>query len=257
MLNIIIFIFGLCLGSFLNVVICRLKTKESIIKSRSHCPDCHKVLKWHDLIPVLSFVWQKGRCRYCGQRISWQYPLVEISTGLLFLLVFNFQFSNFSQSPTFQLLNLIYYFFIISVLIVVFVYDLKHYIIPDQVIYPAIVIGLIFNFNSSNFKNFILSALGASLFFFLIVLLTKGKGMGMGDVKLAFLMGLILGWPGIFAALIMAFFSGALVGMGLLAAGKKKIKSEIPFGPFLAGSTILILLLGQYLSDWYRMLYYF
>lgn len=271
MISILTFVFGLCVGSFLNVVICRLKTKQSILFNRSHCPKCRVVLKWYDLIPVLSFLIQKGKCRYCHKKISWQYPIVEIITGLLFLVVF-FQFfpipsrilDSFAIGTIF---NTIYYFLIISFLIVIFVYDLKHYIIPDRIVYPAIIIAGIFNFSFdklrmvsnvepqflifnqfSIFKFSILSALGASAFFLALVLISKGKWMGLGDVKLAFLMGLILGWPNILLALFLSFLSGSIIGIGLIIAGKKGIKSQIPFGPFLAGSTILVLLYGHWLT---------
>ena len=245
MFYLLIFILGLSVGSFLNVVICRLETKETIVSGRSYCPKCKAVLKWYDLIPVLSFLLQRRRCRYCNMKISWQYPMVEISTGVIFLLIFNF--SAYSGPVlNWQFFNLVYYFIIVSFLIIIFVYDLKHYIIPDRIIYPAIIIAGIFNFQFLIFNQFsifnfsILSALGASSFFLSLVLVSKGKWMGLGDVKLAFLMGLILGWPNILLALFLSFFSGAVIGVGLIIFGKKGFKSQIPFGPFLAGSTILV-----------------
>ena len=262
MFHIFIFLFGLSVGSFLNVVICRLETKEPIISGRSHCPKCRTVLKWFDLIPLASFLIQKGKCRYCGKKISWQYPAVETTTGLLFLLIFNFQFSIFKQFSIFNF-QTIYYLIIVSFLIIIFVYDLKHYLIPDKIVYPAIIIAGIFNFQFSIFNQFsifkfsILSALGASLFFLSLVLISKGKWMGLGDVKLAGLMGLVLGWPNILFGLFLAFLSGALVGIGLIIVGKKTIKSQIPFGPFLAGSTILIIIFGQYLTNWYQGILFF
>ena len=246
MFYILIFILGLSVGSFLNVIICRLETKETIISNRSYCPQCRAILKWYDLIPVLSFLLQKRRCRYCKKKISWQYPVVEIATACLFLLIFNLQFSIF---------NLIYYFIIISFLIIIFTYDLKHYLIPNRIIYPAIIIAGIFNFQFlisnqfSIFKFSILSALGASSFFLALVLVSKGKWMGLGDVKLAFLMGLILGWPNILLALFLSFLSGAVIGIGLIIFGKKGFKSQIPFGPFLAGSTILVMFYNLYLIN--------
>ncbi len=241
MFSILIFLLGLTVGSFLNVVVCRLETKEPIISGRSHCPQCGALLKWFDLIPILSFLIQKGKCRYCKKKISWQYPIVEIATALLFLLIFNFQFSISNQFSifNFQTLNLLYYLTIISFLIVIFVYDLRHYIIPDKIIFPAILIALIFDWSN------ILSAILASSFFLSLVLISQGKWMGGGDVKLAILMGLVLGWPNILLALFLSFVSGALVGLALVAQGKKSLKSQIPFGPFLAGATILVMIYGQ------------
>jgi prepilin signal peptidase PulO-like enzyme (type II secretory pathway) len=254
MFSFAVFVLGLSVGSFLNVVICRLQTKELILFSRSHCPKCRAVLRWYDLIPVLSFLIQRGKCRYCGKRISWQYPIVEISTACLFLLIFNFKFLILNEFLILNFINLFYYFFIVSLLIIIFVYDLKHYIIPDKIVYPAILVSGIWLLLGvlpgvlplggdflSHAKGWtpILAALLASGFFLSLVLVSQGKWLGLGDVKLAFLMGLILGWPNILLALFLAFFSGAIVGIGLIVAGKKNIKSEIPFGPFLAGATII------------------
>jgi len=255
MIYFLIFIFGLAIGSFLNVVICRLKTNESILIGRSYCPKCGTILEWHDLIPLLSFLIQKGRCRYCGKKISWQYPMVEIATGLLFLLIFNFQFSIFNEFSIFYFINLSYYLIIISFLIIIFVYDLKHYLILDKVIFTALIITLFYQIFIGNFLNPSLSGLIAGGFFWSLVLVSNGKWMGLGDVKLALLMGLILGFPDIISALFLSFFIGAIIGIILILFGKKGIKSEIPFGPFLAGSTILIMLYGQYLNTWYYSLF--
>jgi len=245
-----IFLFGLIIGSFLNCVIYRLEIGEGFLKSRSYCPYCKHILTWQDLIPILSFFILRGRCRYCQKPISWQYPLVEIGTGFLFLLIFN-------QFSIFNFLNLIYYWIIISFFIIIFVYDLKHCLIPDKFIYPAIGISLIFNFKFlilnqfSIFKFSILSALGAAIFFLLIILFSHGRWLGVGDVKLAFLMGLILGFPNILVALFFAFFLGAIIGLGLILLKKKTLRSEIPFGPFLTTGTLIALFWGQAISDWY------
>jgi len=243
MIYFLIFIFGLAIGSFLNVVIFRLGTNESILVGRSHCPKCGAILKWYDLIPALSFLIQKGKCRYCEKKISFQYPIVEIITGFLFILILS----------KFGLDSLItYYLLLISCfLIVIFVYDLKNYLILDKIVFPAIIIVLFYQILMGNFLNPFLSALLASGFFLSLVLISKGKWMGMGDVKFAILMGLILGWPNILLALFLSFFSGAIIGIVLILFGKKGLKSQIPFGPFLVGSTILIMLYGEYLNIWY------
>jgi len=268
-----IFIFGLCIGSFLNVLIARLP-KEEGISGRSHCPKCGHILRWYDLIPVLSFILLKRRCRYCRGKISWQYPIVEISTGLIFLLIFNFQFSIFNQFPNFlisQFLDLFFLFFITSCLIVIFVSDLKYFIIPDEIIWAGVIGTFLYKFFAVwNFKIFdfvenwkleienweslgyyLLAGLATSAFFLAIVLITRGKGMGLGDVKLVFLMGLILGWPQILVALLVAFISGALVGLGLIVAGRAKMKSQIPFGTFLAASTFLVMIWGEKIINAY------
>jgi prepilin signal peptidase PulO-like enzyme (type II secretory pathway) len=255
----ITFIFGTCIGSFLNCLIYRLNNKQSFLRGRSFCPHCKHKLSFFDLIPILSFVFLKGKCRYCGKKISGQYPLVEIATGGLFLLILNLQFGG-SQFSIFNLLTSIRFFYLLivsSLLVVVFVYDLKHYIIPDKVIYPAIGITffyqLIYNFQAigSSFWSFLLSAFGAAGFFFLMWLVSKGEWMGFGDVKLGFFMGFFLGWPNILVALFSAFFIGAIIGIGLIVLGKKTLKSQVPFAPFLIIGTFIALFGGQNLINWY------
>lgn len=262
--NITIFVFGLITGSFLNCVIYRLEEEKSFLKGRSFCPHCKHTLSWQDLIPVLSLLILKGKCRYCRKPISWQYPLVELATGLIFVSIYNLpavftqQFSLLYQGLGGQaIFNFIYCLTISSFLIIIFVYDLKHYIIPDKVIYPAIVIAFIYNLLRLNLEpgRFSLgvfwAALAAAGFFAAIVLISKGKWMGIGDIKLAALMGLILGSPGILVALLSAFFIGAVAGLGLIAAGKKKLSSEVPFGPFLVTGTFIALFWGERIIAWY------
>jgi len=271
-LTIAVFLFGLIVGSFLNCIIYRLELKEfkkekrSALRGRSFCPKCGHVLSWLDLIPVLSFFILKRKCRYCDKKISWQYPAVETATALLFLLIFNFQFSIFNQSSIlnfdFQIiLNTCFLFLISSFLIVIFVFDLKHYIIPDSAIFSAIGIVLIFGIlkliQSSEFRiqNSILAGIGAAVFFLLIVLITKGKGMGIGDIKLAFFMGLFLGYPAILVALFFSFLIGAIIGVILILLKKKTLKSEVPFGPFLIIGTYSALFWSQEIINWYLKLF--
>ena len=250
---IIIFLFGLAAGSFLNCVIYRLESNQSFLKGRSFCPHCKHQLGFWDLMPVLSFIMLGGKCRYCQKRIPLQYPLIELSTGLLFVFT-KLEITTMGVIPSF------YWLTIISFLIVIFVYDLKHYIIPDKVIYPAIGITLFYDFYLGftksplilgDFVNQLLSAAGAAGFFAAIVIVSRGKWMGVGDIKLAFLMGLILGLPSILVALFLAFLSGAIIGVGLIVSGKKTMKSEVPFGPFLVTGTFIALFWGQELINWY------
>ena len=241
---ILIFLTGLTVGSFLNCVIYRLRTSESFLKGRSYCPHCKHILSWQDLIPVLSFLILKGKCRYCHQKISWQYPIVEIATGILFVSIFNFR----------SLLTTIYLLLTTCFLIVIFVYDLRHYIIPDKVIYPAI--GMVFLYRLFEIENFlllnvILSALLAFIFFLAIFLLSRGRWLGFGDVKLAAFMGLFLGFPNILVALFFAYLIGAIIGIGLVFARKKTLKSEVPFGPFLVIGTFIALFWGEKIIDCY------
>ena len=238
-LDIFVFIFGLCIGSFLNCFIYRLEQKKSL-SGRSFCPHCKHTLSWLDLIPVFSFLFLGGKCRYCKKKISWQYPLVEIATGIIFLLIFKFlNFYNF--------LNLFFLFYVAAVLIIIFIYDLKHYLIPDKVLFPAIIIALVYRIfgNFSLLENYLLAALIASGFFLFFFLVSKGRWMGFGDVKLAVLLGLLLGFPNILAGLFLAFFFGAIIGLILMVLKKKGLKSEIPFGPFLIAGTFIALFWGS------------
>lgn len=267
--NLIIFLLGLCIGSFLNCIIYRLETKQNFLKGWSFCPQCKRRLGFFDLIPVLSFIFLRGKCRYCSQKISLQYPLVELTTGILSLLIFNFQFSPkdnfqflagqtiFNQFSIFNFLNLFYYLIIAYFFIIVFVYDLKHYLIPTEIIYLAAVIIMLFDFQfliSKQFSvlnSYLASAAAAGLFFWLIVLLSKERWLGLGDVKLAVLMGLFLGFPKILLALFSAFIIGALIGLVLIFLGKKQLKSEICFGPFLITGAFLALFWGDKIIQWY------
>ena len=241
----IVLLFGLTAGSFLNCVVYRLENNQSFLTGRSFCPKCKHVLAWYDLMPVLSFLLLGGKCRHCQKKISFQYPLVEIAVALLFLAIFYYRLPVFS-------------YFLSLFLIVIFIYDLKHYLILDKVIYPAIGLTLIYDllrFDLFTNWNLLISAIGASGFFLLIVLASRGKWMGVGDIKLAFLMGLILGWPNILVALFFAFLSGATIGVGLVLARRKSFKSEVPFGPFLVAGTIVAMFYGQALINWYLNLY--
>ncbi|MFA5742972.1 MAG: prepilin peptidase [Candidatus Paceibacterota bacterium] len=263
--SIFIFIFGLVVGSFLNCVAYRLSEKKSFVSGRSFCPKCKHSLAWYDLVPVFSFLFLKGKCRYCGKPISWQYPAVEIATGLIFLLTFNLIFPEASlglatgQAIFNFAITLAYLFAIASLLIIIFIFDLKWYLIPDKVLFWAIGITAAFHFYSFIFdlypkgqiSNFLFSAFGASGFFLAIFLLTRGKAMGFGDVKLAFFMGFFLGWPKIMTALFLAFLIGAIIGLILIVGKKKQLKSEIPFGPFLVSGLFIALFWGEKIFDYY------
>ena len=242
---IIFFLIGLAVGSFLNCLIHRLETGESVIKKRSYCPHCKKILSWFELIPLMSFILQGGKCRKCYKKISWQYLLVELATGVLFVLCAWYFLPNI-------LLSIVYCLFI-GFLIVIFVYDLKHYIIPNEVVYPAIIIAFLYRLFDG--FNYFLAAILIGVFFLVIVLVSKGKWMGVGDIKLALFMGLILGWPKILAALFLAFLIGAIVSVVLIIFKKKTLKSQIPFGPFLSGATIIAMFWGNFLIDWYLNLF--
>jgi len=233
--NFAVFVLGLCVGSFLNVLIYRLPKNLGFVKGRSFCPKCKHKLTWFDNIPLLSFLILKGRCRCCGKTISWKYPIVELLTGAVFLLSY---LSNLSCLS----------YLLFAGLIVVFFIDLEHQIIPDEIVIPFSLFFLIY-FLVVNpnllITNYLIAGFFSFLFLYFIYLITKGKGMGFGDVKLAFLMGLVLGWPKIIVAFYLAFLTGAIIGIILILLKKSKLKQKIAFGPFLCLGTIIAYLWGE------------
>jgi leader peptidase (prepilin peptidase) / N-methyltransferase len=256
-----VFIFGLAIGSFLNCTACRLENGESFLSGRSHCPKCKHKLSWQDLIPLFSFLALRGKCRYCKNKISFQYPLVELATGFIFVLITNYELGivNYEFFTIKFILDLLFLILVSCFLIIIFIYDLKTYLIPDGAVFGGIAAILAYGIlnslfivhNFSLFFNSLISAAGACLFFLAIFLISGGKWMGFGDVKLGFLLGLFLGWPKIIPGLFLAFFIGAIMGVGAIIIGKKKMSSEVPFGPFLVGGAFIALFLGQNIINWY------
>jgi len=265
------FVFGLVFGSFLNVVIYRLNPALRLkggVFGRSVCPNCRTVLKWYNLVPILSFIFLRGRCRYCHKKISWQYPVVEMLSGLVWVLVAyksNFQFfptfqSGFSISqPNFGNLGeigtifiFLYYIFILSSLLVIAVYDFKWRIIPDKIVYPAIAVALVYNIfppDKGGLWGVLLTASAAFLFFFIFFYFSKGRAMGLGDAKLAFLIGLFLSPLLAIVAFMLAFIIGAVFGIILIGLGKKSLKSQIAFGPFLVLGATIAFFLSNFIFD--------
>jgi prepilin signal peptidase PulO-like enzyme (type II secretory pathway) len=236
--RLIILIGGLAVGSFLNVVIYRLPRKLSVVWGRSFCPRCKKKVSWFDNVPLLSFILLKGRCRACHSPISWRYPVVELLTAVLFVLGARPYLSNL------RIAELGLTLILFSSLVVIFFIDLEHQIIPDEILLPVIVLFFLRSLLTSNYW-LLAAALGASLFLFLIWFVTKGKGMGFGDVKLAFLMGLVLGFPKIVVAFYLAFLTGAIIGVILILVKKARFGQKIAFGPFLAAATVITFLWGE------------
>lgn len=223
------FLIGVCIGSFLNVLIDRLPQERSI-SGRSYCEHCKHKLSWYDLIPLMSFLSLRGKCRYCKYTIPFVIPVIEFLTGVLFIL------SWFSiQSPS--LFSKIFYLGLISCVIVIFFADVKYQIIPDSIQVAFFVficaIFLTQGFSIQFFINQFLAGIAVMLPILLIFLITKANGMGFGDVKLAFNMGFFLGIAAGLMALYVAFVVGAIFGILLMVMKKKKLKSSIAFGPFL------------------------
>lgn len=251
---IIFLIAGLIVGSFLNVVISRIYAAETIL-GRSHCPRCKNKIRWHDNIPLFSFAVLGTRCRDCKEKISWQYPAVELASGILFALVGNYFFA-ISEPATW--LETFYYLVIFSLLLVIFAYDLKHMEIPMIIVWLGIGLSIIYClladwtlFNmaygiwSLNIFSGMLAGILAFLFFFALSAGSREKWMGIGDAYVALLAGLVVGWPGIILALILAFALGAIYGVILIALKQKTLKSQVPFAPFLVFGTFLVLLVPK------------
>lgn len=265
----LLFILGTAVGSFLGVVVDRIAGKESIWKGRSHCDHCRHNLHALDLIPVVSFFLLKRKCRYCHEKLSWFYPVIEISTGIVYVAAgyFVFQASGFLLSqPDYQLLSL-YYFLLTGSLIAIFFTDIRYGIIPFKVVLFAFFINIIWFITlhflpfsqlevqllglQTNVLSIVLSAFGAGGFFFILFIATKGRGMGFGDVIYAFLMGFTLGFPGVLLGLYIAFVSGAVISLLLVIMKRKKLKGgTIPFGPFLVLGTIVSLLWGNMIINY-------
>ncbi len=247
------FILGSVFGSFINVVCDRVVAKESLL-GRSYCDHCKKVLSPFDLVPILSFLVLLGKCRYCGRAISPQYPIVEAISGGLFALTFWVQ----ASSGPIWLAPLLYGMFIAVIMLIVCVIDFKYSLIPTTFVFFASLISLFYNFfflSSGQFVDFVFAAFGASLFFALIVLVTKGRGMGIGDVILAFLIGMVLGPTATLLALFLAFFIGAMFAVVLIILRRKKFGQTIPFGPFLVAGFFISFFWANQIISWYIRLY--
>ena len=259
----LLFVLGLAIGSFLNVVIYRTVHGESFVKGRSHCPHCMKKISWYDNIPLLSFLLLHGHCRHCKKTISWAYPTVEFITGTLFvwwffLSVFVFRLS---QAP-FHFLQPVFWLTVGVLLVFVFFADVLYGIIPDGAVIA--LTGAAFAYRTAlavsgvmrpqDYAMSVASAFGACFLFYVLWELTKRKGIGFGDVKFAFPLGLLLGWPNILVGLFLSFVFGAVFGIASLVLKKKKFGQTLPFGPFLVIGTVVTLMFGNRLVQWYLTL---
>ncbi len=252
-----IFLFGLIIGSFLNCVIWRLHTKENLF-GRSYCPHCHKKIFWYDNIPLVSFIALRGRCRHCQEKISWRYPLVELVTAILFTIIFFKAITLHGVIESWGAttwLTLARDWLFIATLIVIFVTDALWYLIFDELVLPVVVVLAIINgFIGFSWYNMFLSATIGSGFFIIQFLVSRGRWIGGGDIRLGLLLGVALGWPLIIPSIFIAYIFGAVVGLGLLSFRKKQWKSVLPLGTFLAVSGIITLLYGYELIEWYLRL---
>lgn len=234
---------GAVVGSFLNVVIVRLPKRESLVLPGSTCRDCRMPIRWFDNIPVLSFLWLRGRCRQCGAPIAWRYPLVESATSALFLLAA----MRFGWH-----LELLSAWALLSALVAITAIDLEHQLIPDRITLPGIAIGFLASFLNPSL-TWTASLLGVALgggFISAVIIASRG-GMGVGDLKLTAMIGAFLGWKLVALSIFVAVLAGGAVAGAFLLTGLRQRKDRIPFGPFLAAGAVISLWWGNALLEWY------
>ena len=249
-----LFIIGLLVGSFLNVILFRFGTGETVVSGRSRCNECKGTIAWYDNIPLLSFIILRGKCRKCGTRISFQYPAVELATALLFAFAGS-QF--FVPGSVDAAIETTFALGLIGTLVVVFVYDLSHMEIPVSALGFGIlwtIFSLFFlwyfalpqeAFLDSRLFEGLIGGMIAFALFYALVFFSKETWMGEGDAWLALLLGLVVGWKLLLPTLTLAFGSGAVVGIALIIMKRKELQSRIPFGPFLAASMLFMLFFGR------------
>lgn len=239
--TILFFVFGLMSGSFFNVVGLRIPKKESIVFPGSHCTVCNHELKWFELIPVFSYLFLLGKCRKCKTGISPIYPIIELITGILFA------WTCYVFGLT---LNTVFVLLLISMMVILTVSDISTQLIPDKIliVFSVVLIPLAFYIQTVNWKTALIG-LGVSFAINLfMILISKGRGIGGGDVKLFLLLGLILGWKMFLALFLISVVIGLFVGLGFRFT--KKVK-EFPFGPSIAVATVIIIFYGTAIINWY------
>lgn len=243
-----LFIIGLFIGSFFNVCIYRIPRGESIAFPPSHCPSCGLRIKPYDLVPVISYVFLRGRCRSCGERISLEYPAVEMLTGLIYMLLYLKYGFN---------IDLLKYMVLFSLLIIVSIIDLKHSIIPFKLMIAGYLAGIIFAAIGYILNGDILTYIFGFLIgggVILIIVLISG-GMGGGDIQLMSVIGLFLGFKLSILSLLLSFIIGACAGLTLILLKKKNYRDYIPFGPWLSLAACISIFIGDMLISWYISLY--
>ncbi len=251
--GIIIFILGTVIGSFVNVLISRFRKERKWWQGRSFCDRCRRRLSWWENIPIVSYLILKGRCRTCHSPISIEYPLVELSTGILFFITLQHATRNSQLNNISLYLLITVYLLLVTFLILVFLYDFHYQIIPDWTVLGLVGLAFVIHLGGVDSHtirgvlSLVVTGLVTSAFFLLLHLITRGRGMGLGDVKYAFFMGFFLGWPRILVGLYTAFLTGAVVGVILILMNKKKFGQHIAFGPFLVFGTFIGWFWGDFL----------
>lgn len=255
-----LFLIGTIIGSFLSVVILRSMREESWVTGRSKCDDCGHLIRWYDNIPLFSFIILRGRCRDCKTNIRPLHFLVELLTGILFVWWYwgGFLFFQLTQQP-FVILQPLFWLLVALLLLIIFFTDLLDMIIPDEAVIFLTVITLLYRFmlvafgimELNDIFMMLASTFGAFCFLYSLWYFTDKKGIGFGDVKLIVPLSLLLGWPQTLVGIFLAFIIGAVFGLGLLSLKRAKLKQPIPFGPFLIIGSLISLVWGDQLFQWY------
>jgi len=260
LISLVLFILGAAFGSFLNVVVYRSLKNESWTKGRSKCDSCHKQLKWYDNIPLLSYVFLRGKCRFCHKKIGLTHPVVEFLIASLFVWWYwgGTLFFNLTQHP-FSVFQPLFWLSVGLILMAILVADYLYLIIPDKFVAILLFLTVVYRLALTvsgimQLDDLVMAIAGTVLatgFIGSLWWITGGKGMGMGDVKLMVPLALLLGWPKVIVGIFASFIVGALVGVVLLASKKKKMGQVIPFGPFMIIGTFISLIWGEQLLRWY------
>ncbi len=242
-LYIVVFLYGIIIGSFLNVLIYRIPKKENIAVVRSHCMKCNYQLKWYDLVPLFSWLFLRGRCRKCGEKISIQYPIIEALNGIVYLLVFH----RYGLS-----IDSLLYCLLFSALIALSVIDFRTYEIPVGFNYFILILGLVrVATDYVNWANYVIGFFAVSMFLFILIVVSKGRAMGGGDMKLMATCGLLIGWK----LIVLAFLLGCILG-SVIHIIRMKVSDEdhvLALGPYLSMGVALAVLYGNQWMDWYLL----
>jgi leader peptidase (prepilin peptidase) / N-methyltransferase len=228
--------FGLIMGSFLSVLLERLGRKEGIVAGRSECPSCEHLLAWYDLIPLGSYVMLRGRCRYCDVRISPMYPLLELTMATV-MGIFVFRYG---MPSTWFVVDIAVLFGLVAL----FFFDLRYQVLPDVLVYPLIGLTLLrlITQRPDMLVNAVATGVFVASFFGLLYAISHGRWLGFGDVKLGILIGLLFGYPGAVGVTLLAIWSGALWGLGLMATHRARLETALPFGSFWTAVAIVTLI---------------
>lgn len=260
--TVILGVLGLVFGSFVNALVWRLKHKRNWVNDRSECVHCHHKLSALDLVPVLSWLALRGKCRYCKKKISSQYPIVELVVALLFAGSYFFWPVQLNHlAPWYNFVDFGFWLIFIIFLMTLFLYDLRWYVLPDKLTYPLIALGLMDGIlriiwvqhalDASALLNLLYGILPIGALYAFLFFISKGTWVGLGDAKLGVFIGLVLGWQGAALVLFLANFLGVLVILPGLLSKKLSRTSRIPFGPFLIVSFFVTGIFGVRLIDWY------